>query len=95
MLYSDNSIQNAAEVADNLSKCSIKEMGKPPIDRTSGAPAARLAQNVQGLINFVPFIDCNLNGIHEGCYILCIHFRSSLSSYIFGYKCIRRSLFLS
>ncbi|KAK4266427.1 hypothetical protein QN277_027350 [Acacia crassicarpa] len=49
VLRSDNSIQNTAEVADNLSKCSIKEMGKPPIDRTTAVPAARLAQNVQGV----------------------------------------------
>lgn len=54
MLYSDNSIQNTAEVADNLSKCSIKEVEKPNVDRGGGVPVTRLPiqvpQTVQGLM---------------------------------------------
>ncbi|KAF7837218.1 mitogen-activated protein kinase 15 isoform X1 [Senna tora] len=53
VLYSDNSIQNTAEVADNLSKFNIKEVEKPPIDRSVGVPASRLPlqvpQTVQGV----------------------------------------------
>ncbi|KAK7245787.1 hypothetical protein RIF29_40637 [Crotalaria pallida] len=52
VLYSDNKIQNVAEVADDLSKCCIKEVEKPPIDRSSGVPMTRLPlqapQTVQG-----------------------------------------------
>ncbi|KAF7813739.1 mitogen-activated protein kinase 15-like isoform X2 [Senna tora] len=47
VLYSDNSVHNSAkstaEVAENLSKCSIKEGEKPPLDR-NGVP-----QNMQGV----------------------------------------------
>ncbi|CAL5198779.1 unnamed protein product [Lathyrus oleraceus] len=43
MLYSDESRQNMAEVAaDDLSKCSIKEVEKPVIDRTGGVAMNRL-----------------------------------------------------
>lgn len=43
MLYSDDSRQNMAEVAaDDLSKCSIKEVEKPVIDRTGGVAMNRL-----------------------------------------------------
>ncbi|GMN46569.1 hypothetical protein TIFTF001_015746 [Ficus carica] len=54
VLYSDNnnSVQNSAEVTDDLSKCSIKEAGKPPVDRSCGIPMSRLPiqvpQNIQG-----------------------------------------------
>ncbi|KAK4283622.1 hypothetical protein QN277_000552 [Acacia crassicarpa] len=53
VLYSDNSIQSPAEVAEDLSKCHIKEIEKPPpIERTGGIPLTRLPQqvpqNVQG-----------------------------------------------
>ncbi|KAK4856588.1 hypothetical protein QYF36_019001 [Acer negundo] len=42
VLYSDNSVQNPAGVTDDLSKCSIKEIEKPQMDRTSGMPMTRL-----------------------------------------------------
>ncbi|KAH9683031.1 mitogen-activated protein kinase 16 [Citrus sinensis] len=42
VLYSDKTVQNSAAVTDDLSKCSIKEVEKPPMDRTSGIPMARL-----------------------------------------------------
>ncbi|KAK3189939.1 hypothetical protein Dsin_029500 [Dipteronia sinensis] len=42
VLYSDNSAQNPAGVTDDLSKCSIKEIEKPQMDRTSGMPMTRL-----------------------------------------------------
>ncbi|KAI5415929.1 variant 2, Mitogen-activated protein kinase 16 [Lathyrus oleraceus] len=43
MLYSDESRQNMAEVAaDDLSKCSIKEVEKPVIDRTGSVAMNRL-----------------------------------------------------
>ncbi|XP_058210889.1 mitogen-activated protein kinase 15-like isoform X1 [Rhododendron vialii] len=46
VLYSDNSTQNSAEVANGLSKCSIKEVEKPQINRTSGIPMPRLPPQV-------------------------------------------------
>ncbi|KAK4587043.1 hypothetical protein RGQ29_023967 [Quercus rubra] len=53
VLYSDNSVQNSAEVADDLSKCSIKEVEKPHMDRNSGIPVSRLPiqvpQSIQGV----------------------------------------------
>ncbi|XP_060217728.1 mitogen-activated protein kinase 15 isoform X2 [Lycium barbarum] len=52
VLYSDNSVQNPVEVANDLSKCSIKEGEKPLADRSSMIPMTRLPlqvpQNVQG-----------------------------------------------
>ncbi|KAK7292364.1 hypothetical protein RIF29_08142 [Crotalaria pallida] len=52
VLYSDNSRQNTAEVADDLSKCCIKEVEKPAIER-AGIPMTRLPsqvpQNIQGI----------------------------------------------
>lgn len=55
MLYSDDSRQNMAEVAtDDLSKCCIKEVEKPVIDRSGGVPMNRLPlqapQNIQGVM---------------------------------------------
>ncbi|KAL2628182.1 hypothetical protein AAZV13_07G217400 [Glycine max] len=51
VLYSDNSRQNMAEVADDISKCIIKEVEKPAMDRTGGIPMTRLPlqapQNIQ------------------------------------------------
>ncbi|RVX21876.1 Mitogen-activated protein kinase 16 [Vitis vinifera] len=38
VLYSDNSLHNSAEVADDLSKCCIKEVEKPHMDRSCGIP---------------------------------------------------------
>ncbi|XP_028761167.1 mitogen-activated protein kinase 15 isoform X2 [Neltuma alba] len=53
VLYSDNSAQSPAEVAEDLSKCCIKEVEKPPVERTGGIPLARLPaqvpQNMQGM----------------------------------------------
>ncbi|CAI8590754.1 unnamed protein product [Vicia faba] len=54
VLYSDNTMQNTAEVAEDLSKCCIKEVEKPPVDRSSAIlPMTRLPlqtpQNIQGL----------------------------------------------
>ncbi|KAL6293318.1 hypothetical protein ACE6H2_001460 [Prunus campanulata] len=50
VLYSDNTVQHSTEVADDLSKCCIKEIEKPQIDRSSGIPATRLPvpQTIQG-----------------------------------------------
>uniref|UniRef100_A0A6M2F7M8 mitogen-activated protein kinase n=1 Tax=Populus davidiana TaxID=266767 RepID=A0A6M2F7M8_9ROSI len=52
VLYSDNTIQNSAEVTNDLSKCSIKEIEKPHVDRSSGVPMTRLPlqvpQSIQG-----------------------------------------------
>ncbi|PSS01462.1 Mitogen-activated protein kinase [Actinidia chinensis var. chinensis] len=46
VLYSDNSVQNSAEVMSDLSKCSIKEVEKPHVDRTSGFPMERMPLQV-------------------------------------------------
>nr|GMD83549.1 mitogen-activated protein kinase 15 isoform X1 [Ipomoea batatas] len=46
VLYSDNSVQNPAEVANDLSKCSIKEGDKSIMDRNSGIPMSRLPLQV-------------------------------------------------
>uniref|UniRef100_A0A6N2KP39 mitogen-activated protein kinase n=2 Tax=Salix viminalis TaxID=40686 RepID=A0A6N2KP39_SALVM len=40
--YSDNTIQTSAEVTNDLSKCSIKEIEKPHVDRSGGIPMTRL-----------------------------------------------------
>lgn len=57
MLYSDNSVQNSAEVADDLSKCSIKEIEKSDRDRSCGIPMSRLPlqvpQSIQGGILYL------------------------------------------
>ncbi|KAK2394047.1 Mitogen-activated protein kinase 16 [Trifolium repens] len=54
VLYSDNTMHNTAEVADDLSKCCIKEVEQQPVDRSSAIlPMTRLPlqapQNMQGL----------------------------------------------
>ncbi|WJX90487.1 Mitogen-activated protein kinase 16, variant 2 [Trifolium repens] len=54
VLYSDDSRQNMAEVAaDDLSKCCIKEVEKPVIDRNGGVAMNRMPlqapQNIQGV----------------------------------------------
>jgi len=53
VLYSDNTIQKSAEVTNDLSKCSIKEIEKPHVDRSDGMPMTRLPlqvpQSIQGL----------------------------------------------
>lgn len=46
VLYSDNSVQNSAEVADDLSKCSIKEIEMSDRDRSCGIPMSRLPLQV-------------------------------------------------
>ncbi|PIN08519.1 Mitogen-activated protein kinase [Handroanthus impetiginosus] len=46
VLYSDNSNQAAADVANDLSKCSIKEVDKPQLDRSSILPMSRLPVQV-------------------------------------------------
>ncbi|KAK6913866.1 Protein kinase domain [Dillenia turbinata] len=52
VLYSDNTVQSSAEVANDLSKCSIKEVEKPNTERISGVPMTRLPlqvpQSIQG-----------------------------------------------
>ncbi|XP_061976077.1 mitogen-activated protein kinase 15-like isoform X2 [Populus nigra] len=52
VLYSDNTIQNSAEVTNDLSKCSIKEIERPHVDRSDGMPMTRLPlqvpQSIQG-----------------------------------------------
>lgn len=68
MLYSDNSVQNPAEVANDLSKCSIKEGDKSIMDRNSGIPMSRLPlqvpQGIQGRIYF--FDGCGVDGYAHG-----------------------------
>ncbi|XP_057956818.1 mitogen-activated protein kinase 15 isoform X2 [Malania oleifera] len=55
VLFSDNPVQNTAEVTDDLSKCSIKEMEKSHPDRSCGMgiPMTRLPlqvpQSIQGV----------------------------------------------
>ncbi|XP_027919222.1 mitogen-activated protein kinase 15-like isoform X1 [Vigna unguiculata] len=53
VLYSDNEKQNMAVVADDLSKCRIREVEKPAIDKNGGIPMTRLPlqapQNIQGV----------------------------------------------
>ncbi|KAG5240966.1 hypothetical protein OIU76_014484 [Salix suchowensis] len=44
--YSDNTIQTSAEVTNDLSKCSIKEIEKPHVDRSGGIPMTRLPLQV-------------------------------------------------
>ncbi|KAI5572649.1 hypothetical protein BDE02_10G026500 [Populus trichocarpa] len=46
VLYSDNTIQKSAEVTNDLSKCSIKEIEKPHVDRSDGMPMTRLPLQV-------------------------------------------------
>ncbi|KAL7210294.1 hypothetical protein ACSBR1_031790 [Camellia fascicularis] len=47
VLYSsDNSIQSSAEVTNDLTKCCIKEVEKPHVDRISGIPKTRLPLQV-------------------------------------------------
>ncbi|KAJ6771032.1 MITOGEN-ACTIVATED PROTEIN KINASE [Salix koriyanagi] len=52
VLYSDSTVQNSAEVANDLSKCSIKEIEKPHVDRSGRMPMKRLPlqvpQSIQG-----------------------------------------------
>ncbi|KAL7177997.1 hypothetical protein ACSBR2_031203 [Camellia fascicularis] len=43
---SDNSIQSSAEVTNDLTKCCIKEVEKPHVDRISGIPKTRLPLQV-------------------------------------------------
>jgi len=63
VLYSDNKIHNTSDVADDLSKCSIKEVEKQPVDRSNVIPMSRLPlpapQNIQGVMidfymHFIP-----------------------------------------
>ncbi|XP_050218449.1 mitogen-activated protein kinase 15 isoform X1 [Mercurialis annua] len=46
VLYSDNTVQNSVQVANDLSKCSIKEMEKPHVERSGGIPMTRLPLQV-------------------------------------------------
>lgn len=52
VLYSDNMVQNSAQVANDLSKCSIKEVERPQVDRNCNIPLARVPiqvpQSIQG-----------------------------------------------
>ncbi|GAA0143596.1 non-receptor serine/threonine protein kinase [Lithospermum erythrorhizon] len=52
VIYSDNSSHNSAEVADNLSRCSIVEAEKTQIERYPGVPMSRfpvqVPQSIQG-----------------------------------------------
>lgn len=49
MLYSDKTIQTEG-VAEDLSKCSIKEIEKPHVDRNCGIPMTRLPLQVPQII---------------------------------------------
>ncbi|XP_023000160.1 mitogen-activated protein kinase 15-like [Cucurbita maxima] len=52
VLYSDNMVQNSAQVVNDLSKCSIKEVERPQVDRTCNIPSTRapiqVPQSIQG-----------------------------------------------
>ncbi|KAJ6719787.1 MITOGEN-ACTIVATED PROTEIN KINASE [Salix purpurea] len=45
VLYSDSTIQNSAEVANDLSKCSIKEIEKPHVDRSGRMPMTKASSS--------------------------------------------------
>lgn len=64
VLYSDNTVQHSTEVADDLSKCCIKEIEKPQIDRSSGIPTTRLPvpQTIQGADVFNNYYKLSLLG---------------------------------
>ncbi|RYR76257.1 hypothetical protein Ahy_A01g000867 isoform C [Arachis hypogaea] len=53
VLYSDKSKPNVSEVAEDLSKCSVKESEKPAIDRNGVIPLTKpplhAPQNIQGI----------------------------------------------
>lgn len=74
VLYSDNSVQNSVEVADDLSKCSIKETEKSHMERSCGIPMTRLPlqvpQSIQGLNSSMSF--CNNNFV-----LFCLHDKAS------------------
>ncbi|WCJ23659.1 mitogen-activated protein kinase 16 [Euphorbia peplus] len=46
VLYNDNAVQSSAEVTNDLSKCSIKEVERPQVDRSCGIPMTRLPLQV-------------------------------------------------
>lgn len=46
VLYSDNSVHGSAEVTDDLSRCRIKEVEKPHVDRNGAIPMTRLPLQV-------------------------------------------------
>ncbi|KAL8486319.1 hypothetical protein ACS0TY_022650 [Phlomoides rotata] len=52
VLYSNDLNQSSGNVANDLSKCSVKEVGKPPVGQSSTIPMTRLPvqvpQNIQG-----------------------------------------------
>lgn len=71
------------EVADDLSKCCIKEVEKPAIDRTGSVPINRLPfqapQNIQGLMIDLIMYFATMHHLHssksvvliaEACYIV-------------------------
>lgn len=68
-------MQNTSEVADDLSKCCIKEVEKQPIDSSSAIPMSRLPlqapQNIQGvMIDFSIHFDPSLSPVCSSylCY---------------------------
>ncbi|KAI8566190.1 hypothetical protein RHMOL_Rhmol02G0020700 [Rhododendron molle] len=46
VLYSDNSAQNSTEIANDLTKCCIKEAEQPHMESTSGIPMPRMPLQV-------------------------------------------------
>ncbi|KAF2311066.1 hypothetical protein GH714_019337 [Hevea brasiliensis] len=54
VLYSDNTVQNSVEVTNDLSKCSIKDIEKPHMDRSGGIPMTRLPLQVPESIQGAP-----------------------------------------
>ncbi|KAL6571540.1 Mitogen-activated protein kinase 16 [Orobanche hederae] len=50
VIYSGNSNQSTTDAANDLSKCSIKQAEKPPVDRASGLPMTRLPVQVPHII---------------------------------------------
>lgn len=53
VLYSDNSNPSSSDITNELSKCSIKDVEKPQVDRSSVLPMTRypvqIPQNIQGI----------------------------------------------
>lgn len=76
-------MQNSAEIANDLSKCSIKEVEKTHIDRTSGVPMSRLplqvSPSIQGMFPFI----VSSGHLFLGFEIHNTHIMAFLSLYLF------------
>ncbi|KAL6548426.1 Mitogen-activated protein kinase 16 [Orobanche gracilis] len=57
VLHPDNANPSSTDVANDLSKCSIKKVEKPQVDQTMTRLPAQVPQNIQGIITAVSRID--------------------------------------